>query len=369
MTVDYPPLALYELGLVGRLYAAARPLYDDSPWLTASVKLPGLLAEALLVGVLYRFCRRQAGEATARWAALSVWLNPAVLLDGSALGYLDSQMAVPAVLAVIAAWQGLAAWAGVLVAAAVLTKAQAVFVLPAVAALVLRHRIRDLPAFAAGGLVTAALLLLPFVVIGAWSNLAQALSRLALHDALSAQAANIWWIATWVLRVQDAWPEVGGWAALTQEVRILAITRAVALGYPNARVVGLLLVGVAILWACFRIRRVDRAAEGFALAAWSMHAYALFAAQVHENHLAPAVLLLAPAAALEPRYRRVFWLLTAVVALNLYLFYGLGTGWPSAIPRGLTLIDATVVLSAVNVATFAWLTAITARSKGGQILN
>jgi hypothetical protein len=363
MTVDYPPVALYQLGVVGRIYHAARPLFDDSRWLTAAVKLPGILAELALLVVLYQFCRRYLSEAAARWSTLAVWLNPAVLLDGAALGYLDSQMAVPAVLATLAAWSGHPVWAGVLMAAAVLTKAQAVFVLPLVAVLVWRIPGIRIPGIL-GFLITTAVVVLPFILRGAWDNLLQALSRLAHHDMLSAQAANIWWLFTWALRVQDGWPESGAWAALTQEVRILGISRAVALGYPNARIVGMLLVGGALLWACVRARRVVAASDACALAAWSCYAYALLAAQVHENHLAPAVLLLAPAAALEPAYRRVFWLLTAVVSLNLYLFYGLGIGWPPIVSRSVTIIDATVVLSTISVAAFGWLTAIIARRSG-----
>jgi hypothetical protein len=130
---------------------------------------------------------------------------------------------------------------------------------------------------------------------------------------------------------------------------------------------------VALLWACLRARRAVAAPEAFALAAWSLHAYALFAAQVHENHLAPAVLLLAPAAALAQAYRRVFWLLTAVVSMNLYLFYGFGIGWPPIISRSVTVIDATVVLSVINLAAFGWLTAIIVRRgrgwEGGQVLH
>jgi hypothetical protein len=37
-TTDYPPLALYELAVVGRIYWTFDPLYRDSPALTAAVK-------------------------------------------------------------------------------------------------------------------------------------------------------------------------------------------------------------------------------------------------------------------------------------------------------------------------------------------
>lgn len=55
-----------------------------------------------------------------------------------------------------------------------------------------------------------------------------------------------------------------------------------------------------------------------------MHAYATLSAQVHENHLFGVVPLLVLAAA----GRRAFWpicvTVSAVVALNLNLFYGFG---------------------------------------------
>ncbi len=360
MTVDYPPVALFELAIAGRLYRAMRPLYEDSRLLTVAVKLPGLAAEILLLIVLYPTLRRAGGDDAARWGTLALWLNPAVWLDGPALGYLDPQMAVPLVLALIFAWRGAAAASGVLLAIAVLTKAQAIFVAPVVAALIVWRasaRVRAIASWAGAGVATTGLIVLPFVARGAWSNLTQAIGRLATHDMLSAQAANVWWIFTWLLRVADVWSEWGPWRALTQETRILAITRATALGYPNARIVGLVLVGAALAWAFVRARRAATLPAVLALAGWSMYAYALFAAQVHENHLAPAVFLLAPAAALDRRLRPVFWAATAVVALNLYLFYGVGTGSAPIVGRSVTIVDATVLLAVASLATFAWLTA------------
>ena len=177
---------------------------------------------------------------------------------------------------------------------------------------------------------------------------------------LSAQAANLWWLFTWWLRVRNVWTEWGAVAALTQETRILSIERAIALGYPNPRAIGLVIVAAAILWACARLRSVDSAATTLALAAWTMQAFALFLTQVHENHLTPAVMLLAPAAAIDRRYRGVFWALTAIIALNMYLFYGLGQGYPPLVTRAVTGIDAIVFLSLANLAVFVWLTRLVA---------
>jgi hypothetical protein len=74
----------------------------------------------------------------------------------------------------------------------------------------------------------------------------------------------------------------------------------------------------------------------------------MLSAQVHENHLWGAVPLLVLAAAGRPAFRSILFLVSAIVALNLNLFYGFGAGY--ALPRTLTVIDATVVLAAINCA-------------------
>lgn len=364
MTVDYPPVALYELALAGRFYRAFVPAFDDTRALNVVVKLPGLLAEMALVAVILIAGRRWFTGPQITWAALAVWLNPASLLDGPVLGYLNPQMAVPLALAVLSISLDEAWLAGALTALAVATKAQAVFAAPVIGALILwRSSGRWRPAAEAllSGIAVAGLAVLPYVYRGAWRNLVQAVAHLATHDMLSAQAANIWWIFTWVVRVVNAGPSWGWTRALSQPNRILAITRAMELGYPNARDVGLALVALALGWAALRARRAASTADALALTSWSLYAYALLAAQVHENHAFAAVPLLALAAALAPDYRRVFWTISAIVSLNLYFFYGFGAGWPPLVRTTITGVDITVLLAVANVAVFVWFTRIVAR--------
>jgi hypothetical protein len=359
MTVDYPPVALYELALVGRTYLRWDPLYRDSTALTALTKVPGLLLEIVLVALVLTWGRTRYGDHVAWWTSLALWLNPALLLDGPVLGYLDPMMYVPLAAAVAAAAVGAPWLAGICGAVAVLTKAQAIFVMPVVVTLVWRRGarpLRELVQFAAGGALTSMLVVLPFVLRGAWPNMIQSLSRLAAHDMISAQSANIWWIVTWVIRVADSVQDWGWHRALTQEVRILGISRAISVGYPNFRTTGLVLVSLATglsVWWAWRVRSLAGAAT---IAGWIAYAYTMLGAQVHENHLVPAVPLLAIAAGLDARLRRIFWTVSVIAALNLYLFYGLGPGSPPILSRGATGIDVTVVLSIVNVCAFVWFT-------------
>jgi len=353
-TTEYPPLALYELAAVGWLHRAIDPAFGDGVTLTALIKLPGLLAELVLVVVVLTWGRRVLGGTAAAWMALAVWLNPAVILNGAALGYLDAQMAMPAVLGLFAVAAGWPALGGALAAAAVLTKAQAVFVGPALLlALARQSRVpagRALGRFVTGGLAAASVILLPIVVRGAWPNMTQAIGRLAAHDMLSGYGLNVWWIVTWFVRSSYGVAELGWWEAFTLPVRILGIERFMEVGYPNPKPIGAAVVLGGIAWLVWRARRTVGLGDWAFVAGWSVFTYFVFSAQVHENHLYLAVPLLALAAAAEPRFRALFWAVSIATAVNMYLFYGLGFAGSLVVGHHWTLVDLTVLAAGVNVA-------------------
>jgi len=92
-------------------------------------------------------------------------------------------------------------------------------------------------------------------------------------------------------------------------------------------------------------------------------------AQVHENHLYAAVPLLAIASAGRPRLVPVYLVLSAIVALNLNLFYGISEDLGYAIPRTLLVIDMTVILAVLNCAALAWHAALLRRECAQLLLN
>jgi Gpi18-like mannosyltransferase len=359
-TVDYPPGTLYLLGVVGHAYQATSPSFDDSAVLTATLKLFTLAFDAATAIFLWALARRYVDGTAAAAAALGYWVNPATLLDGSVLGYLDPWMAAPAVAALLAADAGMSLVAGALLAAAVLIKAQAIFVAPVVALLLVHasgHPWRSALLGILGFGVVAAGALWPFASRGALPNVAQGVTALLHHDMLSGTAANLWWLLTWVLRAAYAVHDLGRWAAWTMTVKILAISRVVALGYPNPRPVALVLVLLASAWALFRAHgAVSRGASSavlIAAGAFVVHAYFTLGVQVHENHLFLAVPLLAVCAVALPDYRGVLLSVSVVAALNLFLFYGVGRGYPLP-PRHWTVVDTTVILAAFNVVALWW---------------
>ena len=388
-TTEYPPLALYELAVAGRVYAAIDPSFADSRVLTVLVKMPGILAEMAVVFALVVWGRKVLGAQAAIWIALAIWLNPAVILNGAALGYLDAQMAAPALLALVAAGAGRPALAGALTAAAILTKAQALFVAPvilftAVQALTGRkdfgfkvvrsgdagkrpRALAVLGSFFLGGAITGALIVLPIILRGAWPSMVQAVGRLAAHDMLSGYALNAWWLVTWVVRAVYAL-DLGWFRAFTMPVRILESTRFVEIGFPDPKLIGTAIVALWIGWGLAISSGGKTLAGWAATAGWCVFAYFMFGAQVHENHLYLAVPFFALAAGLDRRFREPFYAVSAIAALNMYVFYGLGEGWPAIIKRSWTVVDLTVLLSLISLVAFFWVTAETA-GKGPEARN
>jgi hypothetical protein len=385
--VDYPPLAVYELGLAGDAYWRwSNRHFPNATPLNAFVKLPALAADVGLALLLFAAVRARLGITAAQLAFAAYWLNPAVVLNATILGYLDTMFVLPAAAALIAAASGWPALAGAMIAAAVLTKAQGVFIAPAVALAIWvcaapGRRDANLLKAGIGAMVTAIAIVAPVIAAGGWPNMVQALGRLATHDMLSANAANLWWLIGWALRVRYSAHDMGLWPALTAPAKILTISRVVELGYPNPRAIGATLAFAAIAWAVWMVaRRTSHAAPRTShlaprtsaalgtdvwllagVAAFSVHAYATLSAQVHENHLFAAVPLLVLAAAGRAAFRPIAVGVSAIVALNLNLLYGFGDGIGFALPRAITVIDVTIWLALANCFWLLWHARVLAR--------
>ena len=356
----YPPLALHELGLAGRVFRwLMGGEFPNTTALMITVKMPAAIADAAMAFLLYLVVRRRLGESAARWTTVAYWLNPGVILDGAALGYLDPQFMLPIAGSLVAATSGWAASAGALGAAAILTKPQAVIVIPAVALAIWNtvpsgRRLAGVGLATLGGSAVTALVVWPVFAAGGGPNMLQALGRLAAHDMLSGNACNLWWIVGYLVRVQYSVQDYGVWGAFSHETQILQISRFMDVGYPNPRPIGAALVIGAILSGLWTARRSRDLWIMSAFGAFIVHAYATLAAQVHENHLYAAVPLLALAAAGRRRFVPVFLAVSAIFALNLNLFYGISEDLGYRIPRGITIIDLSVVLAALNCAALVW---------------
>ena len=204
----YPPLALDELAIVGRLHLAwSGGRFPDDVRLTMLIKGAIVLLDAVLAVLLFLVVQPVAGSRVASWAALGYWINPAVLMIAT-LGDIDVFFAIPAVGAVVAASYGRSWLAGALFAAGVLTKPQGIFVAPVVwlalanAGSVSTWRARVGAAGAASAGV-AALLVAPIFAAGTAEDMVRSVAVLAGHDMLS-RPPSTWWIVGYLLAATTA---------------------------------------------------------------------------------------------------------------------------------------------------------------------
>ena len=375
--VDYPPVALYALALVGWLYRAVFPTFPAGIALTIAIKLLAVLAGVGLTVLIMSAVTTIEGRDAGRWAGFAFWTNPAVILHGAVLGYLDAVSALPAVAALIAASRQRASTAGALLAISCLIKPQGLLVLPALAvALSPRQpggwRASGLATLA--GAITVSVCLVPIAAAGAFGNMCTALAHLLTDGQLAGNALNAWWLVTFVGQTARDLAQGTLATALAHPVESVSIPDFFARAGVDASVGMFAALGLGawtavvavVAWATWQARDAADLPRLSALAAFTVHAYSVLALQVHENHLFLALPLLAIVAATEPQYRTLFLAVTGIAALNLNLLYGFGEGVGYAIPRTLTGIDPTVIVAALNCAALAWHAAIFRRLAGQE---
>ncbi len=363
--VDYPPLALDELALVGHGYRALFPTFPDDARLTIAVKLLPLIAGGALTALILVAATRIEGMAAGRRAALAYWANPAAILHGSVLGYVGAICALPAVGALVAATRGLGWLAGGLLAGACWTKPQGLLAMPAVALALFQRRGscgRPMASAILGVALVTSACLWPIIHARAFLNMSWAVLHLIGDETLSAQSANLWWVVTYATQVAHTSPYTSLSSALMQPLEYVSIRTfltsigadsspwSIAALVASSYSVALMVIG----WAIWQARSVTDLPGLAALAAFTVHAYVVLSVQVHENHLFHALPLLAIATTTRPRYWLVLVTVSVIAALNLNLFYGLGDNVGYAIPRKATGIDATVILAILNCGALVW---------------
>jgi hypothetical protein len=286
--VNYPPLLLYE-------FAAARAL-------RLPLKALSVVSDAALTLVLWLAVRARSPGWRAEWtASLGYWLNPAAILTGSALGYVEPLLALPATAAVIAAGSGWAMLSGALLTAAVLTKQLALLAAPA-SLLALAGSSSSASArerlvrFSTGVMLAAFVICAQVAWNGGALNMAWSLLAPLRDPFLSGDAANLWW--------------------LIDPVRV-------AVPLDVLRAIGAAATIAAIAWSIAVAPRRRELWIGAAAGAFAIHAYDVLAVSVHEPHLFPAVPLLALAAAGRRRFAVPFLMVSAIAALNVLRIAGL----------------------------------------------
>ncbi|UUZ94114.1 glycosyltransferase 87 family protein [Paenibacillus sp. P25] len=156
---DYPPSYIYVLYIVGKLSS----LPALSSYSTPLIKLPSILADGVTAYLLYRFAAKYVSFEMSLFVAAFYLLNPAVLVNSTFWGQVDSFFTMIVAAAVLLLANGRIGLSSVLFTAAVLMKPQGIIYLPVLFfELVRRRSFKSFVQAGIAALVTAAVVIAPF---------------------------------------------------------------------------------------------------------------------------------------------------------------------------------------------------------------
>ncbi|HEX6798544.1 MAG TPA: glycosyltransferase 87 family protein, partial [Ktedonobacterales bacterium] len=301
---NYPPLTIYLYGLLTWIAGGWCHLtggvctldVGHAHSLDAFMKLPTLVAELALTGVIYAVARRKHSAWAAVGFAAAYAFSPVVLLDGPLWGQIDALSTLGLVLALLAVARGRGLAAGIIFGLAVMVKPQPVVFAPLI--LIALWRMADWRAARRGlagmaGTIVAICLpyLLPprFELLRFWQDTSQIVQALP-NSTLS--GFNLWWLAG------------------AQQVRFSDPF----IGPLSATLVGWALFAVALTYALVRIWRDPTPRQLWLGAGMVAVAFFVLTTLQHERYLYPAVVLFLVAAI----YNRRAWLLYALASLTAF---------------------------------------------------
>ncbi|MNC01857.1 hypothetical protein D3C75_492160 [compost metagenome] len=123
---DYPPLYMYILWATGKLVT----LPQIEPYLLTLIKLPSIVADAVTAFLLYKAASRFLKAETAVLIAVFYMFNPAVLINATFWGQVDSFFTMIVAAAIWALCSRKLGWASLFLALAVLMKPQGIIYTP-----------------------------------------------------------------------------------------------------------------------------------------------------------------------------------------------------------------------------------------------
>lgn len=156
---DYPPLFIYVLSIVGKLAKVF------TNYFTILIKLPSIIADLVTAYLIYRIAKGKVKTEYALLACAVYVFLPAVFVDSTIWGQVDSFFTMIVVVALMFHMQRKYGIAAMFFAAAVLMKPQGIFFLPLLLFELIRQRsVKYFFKVFASGLVTALVVIFPFAV-------------------------------------------------------------------------------------------------------------------------------------------------------------------------------------------------------------
>lgn len=325
MLVNHPPLGVALLSIGMRTWAGDpgdlppdTHAVDLNPDYIQALKLPIMLVDLVLAGVGYTYAYAVTRRWRGLWATLTgvaLAFNPALLIDSAWWGQTDSLLALFLALTVIALRFRRHTLAWVLYALAVLVKFQAAPLFPLLLVLTWRRDgVRGVMRGLIAAGVTALLVLSPFALTtGIDTVLRPYLGTVGQYPFVTIKAHNLWY---WLLA--SSHNLTGDWFTMPFDHQTQAGV-GIYVGFLSARMIGFMLLGVAVLVISVRAWRRPAAADEFLLAAALYTAFFMLSTQMQVRYLYPALVLLIFACVTRPQVILVAALMSVTVVYNILL--------------------------------------------------
>jgi len=330
---DYPPFYIYVLYIIGKIVS----IFGLGDHYILMVKLPSIMADIATSYILYRIAKNHFSGGFALLAAFLYAFNPAVFMNSTLWGQVDSFFTLIILSALIALKKDRLYLSSVLMAAAVLMKPQGIFFLPVLLFdLVKRKSIKHFILSFVYGLAACILIILPFSsgqeplwIFKLYFNTANG------YPYASMNAFNLFGMFGANLR-QDSLPFF-------------------ILSYKTW---GYIFDFIIFIFAGFLYYKGKHNALPFIVAVVLNSGAFIFSSRMHERYMFP-VIALTLAALIYLKDKRLFHLflcMTVVIFLNMHLvLYGVFTTDNPHIDPGEPVF---ILLSFINILTFGYLVKI-----------
>lgn len=304
---NYPPLNIVAFATGGLVYElfAEQPFDPDSPASHAIIKLPAIAADLVTIIVLFALLIPLGGRRKALAAVALYAIHPAIIHDSAVWGQTDALFTLFMCLALLSLQKKWWFAAGCMLGTALLFKAQALVMLPVLAAAG-DVRWRRWLSGAAGGLVAALLVLSPFLLQGATDKILDMYqSSVGYYTSLSLNAHNVWVM----LYTNDTGRD----------------STQLFFNLVSYRTFGIVVwcVFTVIAWLLWRrsiqddIRTGGRRGMLMLFAAFVAYAFFMFNAEMHERYLFPYLALGLPLLLTGPRGIMLYIAASLLFLLNL----------------------------------------------------
>lgn len=333
---DYMPLRLFVLRLLGLLIPWTGPVLDKPlpDHTLIMLKLPGLLADAATIVLMYLTARRWRSPWLAVFFSALYAFSPPVWINVAWWGQVDAWLMLAMLACVLSLDYARGRWSWLFWAIAILIKPQAIIIAPLLYTVSLqRYGTRGL---VEGGLIAGAFLLgciVPVALLqGGAGGIVQAyLGAVERFPLLTNKAYNLWYLVTWGGNGYDVGQGIG------------------PLSY---RTIGLLLTALATAVVVVVLLKRNDLATRLECAALLALAFFLLPTQIHERYLFLALAFLALRCVSAPSLLPIYLIYSLNATLNII---GTLSGFYSGFYYRAAKASWPLLVSGVNLALFVLL--------------